>query len=611
MINHRDLRLLYKKFWESRGHKAVPPAPLVLSEDPTTLFTSSGMQQLVPYLTGEVHPLGKRVFDIQPCLRSQDIEEVGDNRHDTFFEMLGNWSFGDYFKKEQLPWVLEFFTKELGLDKERLYVSVFEGTKDVPKDSESEEIWLKLGIPKERIFFYGVEKNWWSRSGTPEQMPVGEIGGPDSEIFYDFGSDLKLHEESSFTDTECHPNCDCGRFIEIGNSVFIQYRKKEDKTLEELPQKNVDFGGGFERVLASVYNTPDIFATDLYQTIIHAIEEFTKQKYEDENKAHMRVIADHLKAATFLIYDGVTPSNKLQGYILRRLLRRAAVKMHFLGVNIQDMFKFSTLARSVIETYKNIYFDDSTNLSEIEKVIADELNKFSKSIVKGMNEILKIHENDITGELAFDWHQSYGFPPEITKEIIKDIFKDKNQKFDEAQFDKEVAEATAEHQQLSRTSSAGMFKGGLADQSEQTVKYHTATHLLHQALFELLGNDVRQEGSNITGERLRFDFAASRKLSDEEKDQLEKIINQKIQGALPVNFQIMPKNEASKIGAKSFFREKYPEMVKVYYVGNDLQTAYSKEFCGGPHVKNTADIGTIKIFKYEKIGNNLYRIYAQ
>ncbi len=611
MINQQDLRLLYKKFWESRGHKAVPPAPLVLSEDPTTLFTSSGMQQLVPYLTGEVHPLGKRVFDIQPCLRSQDIEEVGDNRHDTFFEMLGNWSFGDYFKKEQLPWVLEFFTKELGLDKECLYVSVFEGTKDVPKDSESEEIWLKLGIPQERIFFYGVEKNWWSRSGTPEQMPVGEIGGPDSEIFYDFGADLKLHEHSVFKDQKCHPNCDCGRFIEIGNSVFIQYRKSEDKTLEELPQKNVDFGGGFERILASVYNTPDIFATDLYQTIIHAIEEFTKQKYEGENKAYIRVIADHLKASTFLIQDGVTPSNKLQGYILRRLLRRAAVKMHFLGVDIQKMSSLSKIAKSVVETYKNIYFDEKTDITYIEHTISLELSKFSKSIVKGMNEIHKNAENEVTGKRAFDWYQSYGFPPEITKELLRDIYKEKNQNFPEEEFDKEVEEAATQHQQLSRTSSAGMFKGGLADQSEQTVKYHTATHLLHQALFELLGDDVRQEGSNITGERLRFDFAASRKVSDEEKDQLEKIINEKIHEALPVNFQIMPKDEASKIGAKSFFREKYPDSVKVYFVGNDLETAYSKEFCGGPHVKNTADIGTIKIFKYEKIGNNLYRIYAK
>lgn len=602
MLTHREFREKYTSFWESRGHKRVPAAPLVLTEDPTTLFTSSGMQKLVPYLLGEKHSLGTRLFDIQRCIRTQDIEEVGDNRHDTFFEMLGNWSLGDYFKQEQLPWVLELFTKELGLPKEKLYVSVFEGDNNVPRDTTSFEIWKKLGIPEDRIFFYGVNKNWWSRSGTPDQMPVGEIGGPDSEVFYDFGAELKLHENSKFKDEKCHPNCDCGRFMEIGNSVFIQYRKVSTGQLEELPQKNVDFGGGIERLMAAVYNSPDIFVTDLYSGTVKAIEKYTNKSYKDlANQAEIRIIADHLKSATFLINDGVIPSNKLQGYILRRLIRRAAVKMHFLGVSVENMFKFAQLSNSVIETYRGIYFDESTDAKRIEEIISEELKRFGKTIVKGLNEIMKTE--DITGKVAFDWYQSFGFQPEIVEEVLKGQGKELDWEEFREEFNK--------HKELSRTSSAGMFKGGLADQSEQTVRYHTATHLLHQALFDVLGNSVRQEGSNITGERLRFDFAAERKLSDEERMKVQTIINEKIKEAIPVNFEIMPKEEANKVGAKSFFREKYPDMVKVYYIGKDIGSAYSKEFCGGPHVKNTKDIGEITIFKFEKIGSNLYRIYAK
>ena len=597
MVGHKEFRKLYKEFWIQKDHKQVPAAPLVLTEDPTTLFTSSGMQKLVPYLSGETHALGTRLFDIQRCIRTQDIEEVGDNRHDTFFEMLGNWSLGDYFKEEQLPWIWNFFTERVGLPKEKLYVTVFEGNKDVPKDTQAAEIWKKIGIPEERIYYYDVKKNWWSRSGSPDEMPAGEIGGPSSEIFYDFGVP---HDPKYGKD--CHPNCDCGRFIEIGNNVFIEYRKKADGSLEELPQKNVDFGGGLERIMAAVYNSPDIFVTDLFSTIIASVEQSTNRSYKEEkDKPALRIIADHLRAATFLIHDGVRPSNKLQGYILRRLIRRAAVKMRELGVSLEDLPKLANNIDSVIETFRDVYFDDKTNVTEIKNIISDELSRFAKSIDKGLHEINKV--TDISGKFAFDLYQNHGFPPEITAEILKEQGKELDWNEFYAEFNK--------HKELSRSSSTGMFKGGLADQSEQTVRYHTATHLLHQSLFDVLGPSVRQEGSNITGERLRFDFAADRKLTDEELKSVEKNINDKIAESLPVNFKIMPKEEASKVGAKSFFREKYPDMVKVYYIGKDLETAYSKEFCGGPHVSNTKEIGKIEIYKLEKIGSNLYRIYAR
>lgn len=597
MVGHKKFRELYKDFWNKRDHKQVPPAPLVLSEDPTTLFTSSGMQKLVPYLLGETHALGTRLFDIQRCIRTQDIEEVGDNRHDTFFEMLGNWSLGDYFKKEQLPWIWEFLTEVVGLPKEKIYVTVFEGNKDIPKDTEATEIWKTLGVPEERIYYYDVRKNWWSRSGPPEEMPMGEIGGPCSELFYDFGT-----AHAPQFGKECHPNCDCGRFIEIGNNVFIEYKKNEDGSLEGLPQKNVDYGGGLERIMAAVYHNPDVFVTDLFSHIISSVEKYTEKSYKDENnKPAMRIIADHLRAATFLIHDGVRPSNKLQGYILRRLIRRAAVKMRELGVSLVELPKFADNVDSVIETFKDVYFDDTTNVQEIKNIVSDELSRFANSIDKGLSEIKKT--TIISGKFAFDLYQNHGFPAEITAEILKEQGKDLDWDEFYDEFNK--------HKELSRSSSTGMFKGGLADQSEQTVRYHTATHLLHQSLFDVLGNSVKQEGSNITGERLRFDFAAYRKLTDEELKNVEKNINERIKQELPVSFKIMSKEEANKVGAKSFFREKYPDMVKVYYVGKDLESAYSKEFCGGPHVTNTKDIGKIEIYKYEKIGSNLFRIYAK
>lgn len=583
-ITHLQLRKLYSDFWKSKDHKEIPPIPLVPQNDPTTLFTGSGMQQLVPYLLGEPHPLGKKLYNIQPCIRVQDIEEVGDNRHHTFFEMMGNWSLGTYFKKEQLSWFWEFLTKELKLPKEKLYVSVFAGAKELPEDTESYEVWKSLGIPEKKIFKYGPEKNWWSRAGVPDNMPVGEPGGPDSEVFYEF---IDVEHNPKYG-KECHPNCDCGRFLEIANSVFMQYKKNKDGSFSELPNKNVDFGGGLERILAAVNNAPDIFLTDVFRPIIQSL----RVPYTSD----MRIIADHLKTAVFLIAEGVRPSNKEQGYILRRLLRRAAVKMRHVTSRSVDPEDFVPVYEEVLKIYDKVYFDKEKDISAVKEIIVEEISRFNLNLDKGLKEVAKIKTVD--GKIAFDLYQTFGFPLEITEEL----FKLKGQNIDKKQF----ADEFEKHKNLSRTASAGKFKGGLADHSEQTLKYHTATHLLHQALFDVLGNDIRQEGSNITVERLRFDFYSGKKPTDEEIKKVGEIINKKVEESLPVSFKIMVKEEALKLGARSFFREKYPDMVKVYSIGD-----YSKEFCGGPHVQNTRDIGKIEIYKFEKIGSNLYRIYAK
>lgn len=592
-ITHLQLRQLFKDFLKKKNHKEVPPISLVPKEDPTTLFTGSGMQPLVPYLLGEPHPLGKRIYNIQPCFRSQDIEEVGDNRHTTFFEMMGNWSLGDYFKKEQLAWFWEFLTEILHLKKEKLYVSVFAGDKknNLPADNESYQIWRQLGVPENHIFQYGVEKNWWSRAGAPDNMPPGEPGGPDSEVFYEF---TKIKHNGKFGKT-CHPNCDCGRFMEIGNSVFMEYKKTKNG-FEVLPNKNVDFGGGLERILAALNDNPDVFLTDLYAPIIKTIEIITNKKYqEEENKQKIRIIADHLKAAIFLIKAGVFPSNKERGYFLRRLLRRTAVKMLKLKGKTVDANDLSLTTKAVMEIYQNIYFDKDDE-KIIQPIIKEEINRFNKTLEKGLKMLEKI--NQPTGKQIFDLYQSYGFPKELSEEILKE----RGLEFDKKEFEEEFKK----HRQLSRTFSVGMFKGGLADHSQQTIKYHTATHLIHQALFDVLGDKIRQEGSHITGQRLRFDFYNPVKPTLEDIKKVEIIVNEKIKNSLPVYFKILPKEQAYKIGAKSFFREKYPEMVKVYFIDD-----YSKEFCGGPHVKNTKEIGQIEIFKFEKIGGNLYRIYAK
>lgn len=592
-IDQKKLRELFSSFWEEKNHQLLPPTPLVPKEDPTTLFNGSGMQQLVPYLLGEVHPLGTRLYNIQPCFRAQDIDEIGDNRHTTFFEMMGNWSLGDYFKKEQLRWFWQFLTEILKLPKEKLYVSVFAGDKknNLSPDDESKKLWKKIGIDESHIFSYGPEKNWWSRTGVPDNMPENEPGGPDSEVFFEF-TQIKHHPKYG---AKCHPNCDCGRFFEIGNSVFMEY-KKNRQGFSFLPKKNVDFGGGFERMIAVLNNQPDIFQTELYLPIIQAVEKTFHLSFQDKkNQPLMRIIADHLKAAVFIIKNGVLPSNKERGYVLRRLLRRAILKMYQLKNGDIVPNDFKVIIEKIINLYQGVYFDKS-HFNTIYPIIENETIRFNKTLKNGLKIIAQLKQP--TGKDIFNLYQSFGFPKELSQEILRE----KGIKFDENEFNQEFEK----HRQLSRTASVGLFKGGLADHSQTTIKYHTATHLIHQALFDVLGNQIRQEGSHINKERLRFDFFTPIKPTEQMIKKVEEIVNQKIKMALPVTFKILPKEEALKIGAKAFFREKYPDLVKVYFIDD-----YSKEFCGGPHVKNTKEIGQINIYKLEKIGSQIYRIYAK
>lgn len=433
------VREKYLKFFESKGHKIIAPAPFVLKDDPTTLFTSSGMQPLVPYLMGKSHPEGKRLVDSQPSLRAQDIEEVGDNRHTTFFEMLGNWSLGDYFKKEQIPWIWEFVTEILKLPKDKLYISIFEGYKEIPEDNEAYKIWKSLGIPDDHIFKYGVDKNWWSRSGTPDEMPDGEIGGPDSEIFFEFES---IKHDKKFGE-KCHPNCDCGRFMEIANSVFMQYEKKDGKLIE-LPQKNVDFGGGLERLTAAVGNDPDIFHIDLFSSAKKVLDDVDTVKSAESERA-IRIILDHIRASMFLVDSGVIPSNKQQGYVLRRLIRRAA--LYSKVANIDLVVNLSSLINKFKSAYKGVYFDEDK--SNITKVISEEISKFIKTLDRGLKEITKLKE--INAQEAFNLYQTYGFPYELAKE---EADKRKIKFVEKSEFD----DLVKKHQELSRKSSSEKFK---------------------------------------------------------------------------------------------------------------------------------------------------------
>lgn len=599
----RELRQAYLDFFIGKNHSRIDPAPLVLENDPTTLFTSSGMQPLVPYLLGAPHPAGTRLVNSQPSFRSQDIDEVGDNRHSTFFEMLGNWSLGDYFKQDQLTWFFTFLTDTIGLDPNKLYVSVFAGNDQVPRDDESIRIWQQLFTSKnidaklgERIFAYPADKNWWSRAGIPESMPAGEPGGPDSEVFFDFGADLKLHENSPFKDSTCHPNCDCGRFLEIGNSVFMQYQKSAAGSLQELPQKNVDFGGGLERLLAATQNSPDIFTTDLFLPLIRQIEALTERSYTDRHQAPMRVIADHLKASVFLISSGVLPGNKQQPYLLRRLLRRSAVKLHQLTGRSLNGGVLTELAQTVVSIYPE-YLDSKTLTPKLD-LITEEINKFNKALDKGLRLLDKSTPESITPQFAFDLLQTYGFPYEVTKEIALT----KGVTLDDAAFDA----LKSQHTQLSRTTSAGMFKGGLQDQSEITTKYHTATHLLHQALRQILGPSVQQVGSNITADRLRFDFTHPQPLTPDQLQQVEALVNQQINADLPVTRDEMSLEQARDSGALAFFTHKYADTVSVYSIGD-----FSREVCGGPHVAHTAVIGPITLYKQEAVGQGRRRLYAK
>lgn len=625
-----ELRQKYLDFFKSKGHKVVSSSSLLPENDPTTLFTGSGMQPMVPYLLGAPHPSGRRVADSQKCFRAQDIEEVGDNRHTTFFEMLGNWSLGDYFKADQIPWVFEFVTKELGLDPNRLYVTCFRGNADlnIPKDEESAALWQdvfkQVGIEAavgensekdgmkdgERIFYYDETRNWWSRSGVPATMPVGEPGGPDSEMFWDFGGHLGLHEKSEWKDTPCHVNCDCGRFLEIGNSVFMQY-KKTDGGFEELPQKNVDFGGGLERMAAARNDDPDMFQIDLFQGIFDEM----KRKYgldyitaKEDKKREMRIIADHLRASVFMIADGVVPSNTDQGYVLRRLMRRAIFKAWNLAPGFSNLFPLTTV---VIDEYKDFYQYLSKRQSHITAIFEEEELRFGKTLERGKKEFEHLlKKGTITGKDAFILFSTYGYPIDLTVEHARE----KGIDVDIAEFEQEKEK----HAALSRKGAEKKFKGGLADHSEMSVKYHTATHLLHAAVRKVLGEDAVQKGSNITPERLRFDFSYPTKLTPEQKQEIEDLVNAAIERDYPVTFAMMPADEARAKGAIGLFDENYGDEVKVYTVGDPSEPAtadpsaptFSREFCGGPHVEHTGMLGHFKIKKEESVGAGVRRIKA-
>lgn len=616
-MTSREIRQKYLEFFKSKGHVEIEPAKLVLENDQTTLFTSSGMQPLVPYLLGEKHTAGVRLVNSQPSFRSEDIDEIGDNRHTTFFEMLGNWSLGDYFKKDEILWLYEFLFKELGLNKDRIYITVFEGNGSVPKDEESFEIWKSLGIKEDHIYFYGAKKNWWSRSGPPENMPVGEIGGPDTEVFYEY---KQIEHDKRFGE-KCHPNCDCGRFVEICNAVFIQYKKTGDGEFEMLPQRNVDFGGGLERILAATNDEQDVFNTDLYSPIVKVIEKYSGKNYsEADSQGNMRIIADHLKAATFLIVSGVVPSNKMQGYVLRRLIRRVAVKMHELrgapkkGEIPTDAFE-SACADSVLLIYDGLFgVDERRDREKVVRVIVEEMEKFGKSLENGLKEVKRI--GHIDGKKAFDLYQTFGFPLELTMELVKQ----KGQSLDRKEFESEFKK----HQELSRSASGGKFAGGLAGHSEIEIKYHTATHLLHQALRDILGEEVFQKGSNITPERLRFDFSFDRKMTEEEIKEAENLVNEKIKEDLKVDRQYMTFDEAKALNAIGLFDDKYDKSnVSIYSIGPNYVLNseskdqrkrggyYSLEFCGGPHVAHTGVIGSIKITKEEAVSAGVRRIRAK
>ena len=616
-----ELRQKYLDFFKSKGHFIIPSASLIPENDPSTLFTGSGMQPMVPYLLGEVHPEGTRIANSQKCLRTSDIDDIGDNRHTTVFEMLGNWSLGDYFKKEQIPWMFEFLTKELKLDPNKLYMTVYRGNEKfaVPKDDEAVSMWQeefkKFGIEAKavdmaekdgmqggRIFYYDEKENWWSRAGVPDNMPVGEPGGPDSEMFWDFGADLKIHENSEWKDQPCHPACDCGRFIEIGNNVFMQYIKTENG-FKELKNKNIDFGGGLERLAVAVADNPDVFLCDVFTSLRKKIEEISGKSYDENeaNKKPFRIIMDHLRGATFLINDGAIPSNKDQGYFTRRLIRRAVSFAHKLEI---DHNFTKDIAKMVIEEYKGHYTDLLANQDNILIEIDKEESNFRKTLKQGLREFEKIGEKEINGTMAFNLFQTFGYPVEMTEEIAEE----KNISLS-CDFKKEFEEAMFKHQELSRTASAGKFKGGLADASEETTNLHTAAHLLLEALRQVLGDHVSQKGSNITAERLRFDFSHSEKMTDEQKQKVEEIVNSQIKKSLTVSMQEMTLDEAREIGATGVFESKYGEKVKVYTVGEG-DNVFSREICGGPHVDNIGDLGKFRIQKESSSSAGVRRIKA-
>ena len=615
-MTSREIRRKFLEFQKSKGHAVIPSASIIPVNDPSLLFVNSGMFPLVPYLLGEPHPEGKRLADSQKCFRAEDIEEVSDGRHDTLFEMLGNWSLGDYFKKEQLNAWYEFLVDELRLDPNRLYQSVYLGDESIGVDRDNESVAilkdifnkygvssgvgpdterkgdLGPGVPVDftqvRIMAYR-DKNWWKRGDA-----VGELGGPDSETFYDTGRahDPKFGEY-------CHFNCDCGRFIEIGNSVFMEYRKTETGW-ETIKNKNVDFGGGLERLLMAENGKTNIFETDLFTPIVSRLEELSGKRYADDPRS-FEIITDHLKAASFVMGDdaGITPSNTGQGYIVRRLIRRAVRYGRQIGVTDSGWTK--TILPVIQEIYADVYPELTRNGEFISAELDKEEAKFAKTLENGMKEFARYSENgSLSGRDAFNLYQSYGLP----KEDIEELCKQKGISFDESAFDEEFRR----HQELSRTASAGMFKGGLADSSEQTTKLHTAAHLALAALRKVLGDHVSQKGSNITAERLRFDFSHPAKMTDEEIRKTEELVNGWIAAASDVTMKEMSVDEAREEGAMGAFGERYGEKVKVYSIGENGEI--SKEICGGPHVTNIGSLGRFKITKEESASSGVRRIKA-
>ncbi len=619
-----EIRAAYLKFFADRGHVVIPRANVVPKEDATTLFTGSGMQPMIPYLLGETHPDGLRLADSQVCLRAEDIDEVGDNRHTTVFEMLGNWSLGDYFKKEQIPWMFEFLTEVVGLDPRKIYVTCFIGAPeyDIPKDMEAAAIWKKLFDAKgidageaeigseedgykrgikdgERIFYYDGSKNWWSRGGGPKTTPVTDPCGPDSEMFYDFGTP---HDKSY--GEHCHPNCDCGRFLEIGNNVFMGYRKVAEGKFEPLDKPNIDHGAGLERLAAAVNNDPDMFKISLLWPIVEQLEKLSGKQYED-SLAPMRIIADHLRTAVFLAVDGVVPSNTAQGYVMRRFIRRAIRQAHELG--LKDDF-FEHVVPTVTKLYKHDFPEVAEREAEVIRVLMAEETQFRKTLERGVRELEKLADKGLTGEEIFVLSDTYGFPHELTLEeaATKNIKVDKD-------WQKDFDRLMTEQKERSRTATTGQFKGGLADHSEQSTKYHTATHLMYKALRNVLGEHVIQRGSNITPERLRFDFSHPDKMTPEQITEVEKIVNEQIVKDWPMGYrEEKTKDVLGKVlGA---FGDRYGDMVKIYTVGDPDGENYSREICGGPHVEHTGVLAEggkkFKIKKEESSSAGVRRIKA-
>ena len=670
-MNANEIRQKFFDFQIKHGHKIIPPAPLVLENDPTTLFTGSGMQPLLPYLLGQPHPEGTRLADSQPSMRLQDIEDVGDPRHTTVFEMLGNWSLGDYFKKEQIENYFEFLTKEIGLDPERIYVTCFIGNEKygIPKDTEAAKIWQevfkKAGIeakvvdmgsaergaerginPGERIFFYDDKENWWSRGGGIETTPLGDPCGPDSEVFYDFGEDKQDVAKYG----KSHPASDGARFMEIGNQVFMQYRRKEDGSFEELEHKNVDFGGGLERLAATAIGSFDVFKISLMLPIIERLEQMSHKNY-DQNTDEMRIIADHLRGAYLLAAQGLQPSNKAQGYALRRLVRRAVLKALDLGIGQEFLGEIIPV---IAENYTDLSDDILPNRANVLTILTKEENAFRKTINKGLKELHRMavsssnaslrggaeltsehavresrndgHERHVprkdgdtagmlTGADLFKLQDTYGFPLELSVEEVYKMGINLSPKYQD-----EFEQALNEQRERSKTASKGMFKGGLSDTSEQTTKYHTACHLLLAALQKEIDPTIEQKGSNLTPERLRFDFSINHKLVKEELERVENQVNRWIEADLPVVFAEYDKDYAfDELHAHGSFRDRYPDRVTVYMIGGSgeapqerpaLANCVSVEICGGPHVKRTGELGKFRITKEESSSAGVRRIKA-